>query len=50
MAIKKSKKTVAKKAKKKQSGKNDGCKKTKKAVFDAEGIAKLQGKGEERAL
>jgi RNA polymerase primary sigma factor len=51
MAIKKSKKTVAKKAKKEtKAAKKTAVKKQKKPVFDAEGIAKLQRKGEERGF
>jgi RNA polymerase primary sigma factor len=51
MATKKSKKPVAKKAKKAtKAPKKAAVKRQKKPVFDAEGIAKLQKKGEERGF
>ncbi|HQK63967.1 MAG TPA: sigma-70 family RNA polymerase sigma factor [Candidatus Staskawiczbacteria bacterium] len=51
MAIKKSKKPVAKRAKKATKAvKKTAVKRQKKPVFDAEGIAKLQRKGEERGF
>jgi len=51
MAIKKSKKPVAKKVNKATKAvKKTAVKRQKKPVFDAEGIAKLQRKGEERGF